>query len=133
MAMDEERLYRANDIYEKLKIPFRYLRKQLTVLTKSGLLISVQGKNGGYRISKKLNEISLYDIVEATGDTHLVDECFFGFENCAFDHKCAMHDKWASVRQSINTVLKNTSLAELKETGPYSFITNNSLILTKND
>ena len=133
MAMDEKKLYSAKDIYKNLRIPFRYLRKQLTVLSKSGLIISVQGKNGGYRISKNLSEISLLDITRVAGDDQINDECFFGFQNCVFEKKCAMHYKWAAVRESIYNVLISTTLEELKKTGTHNFISKNSLIFTKND
>lgn len=133
MAMDKKKLYSANDIYKNLRIPFRYLRKQLTVLSKSGLIISVQGKNGGYRISKNLSEISLLDIIRVTGDNKINNECFFGFKSCAFEKKCAMHEKWADMRKSINNVLTSTTLKELEKTGTHCFISKNSLIFTKND
>jgi len=132
MAMDEKRLYSANNIYENLRIPFRYLRKQLTILSKSGLIYSVQGKNGGYRISKKLNEISLLDIIHPTWDNQNINECFFGFKNCAFEKKCAMHYKWVDVLETINNVLISTTLEELKESGTPDFIKKNSLLFTKN-
>jgi len=126
MAMEEKRLYSANDIYENLKIPFRYLRKLLTNLSKRGLLISVQGKRGGYKIAKNLADISLLDIIRVVGDDKLDNQCFFGFSNCAFTKKCSMHDKWAAVRESVKEVLTVTTLAEIKETGPHSFISNNN-------
>ena len=115
MAMDEKKLYSANDIYDNLKIPFRYLRKLLTILSKSELINSVQGKNGGYRISKSLKEISLFDIIKATGDDLINNECFFGFENCALENKCAIHDKWTAGRENINHVLTTTTLDEIKQ------------------
>ena len=133
MAMNEKKLYSANEIYANLKIPFRYLRKLLTTLSKNGLLISVQGKSGGYRISRDLNEISLLDIIQQTGDNKFKNECFFGFHDCAFVKKCAMHDKWAAVRENINQVLTTTTLEEIRETGPHSFISNNNSVFTKND
>ena len=133
MAMDETRLYSSKEIFQSLNIPFRYLRKLLIVLSKSDLISSVQGKNGGYKISKNLSEISLLDIVSATGHNPIGNQCFFGFSDCAFEKKCAMHDKWAAVRESINSVLTSTTLAEVKETGPHRFISNNNLIFTKND
>ena len=133
MAMDEKKLYSARDIYKNLRIPFRYLRKQLTILSKSGLIISVQGKNGGYRIAKNLSEISLLDITNVAGDNKINNECFFGFTSCAFEKKCAMHEKWAAVSNCINDVLISTTLEELKKTGTHKFISKNSLIFTKND
>ena len=117
MARDESLLYRADDIYDTLKIPYRYLRKLMTALVKSGLIASEQGKFGGYRIARPLETISLMDILEAGGERFLSDSCFFGFGECALIHKCMMHDKWLSIRKSIRLVLVNTSLAEIKKHG----------------
>jgi Rrf2 family protein len=127
MAMDECRLYSANELYDNLKIPYRYLRKQLTLLSKSGLLISEQGKNGGYRIAKNPVDISLLDIVQATGADIIDNVCFFGMQNCAFDKKCAIHDKWVAVYENIKNVLSTTNLAEFRKKqdfGSISQITN---------
>ena len=124
MATDDSKLYRAEEIFEDLKIPYRYLRKQLTILSKSDLITSIQGKFGGYRISKKLEEISLLDIIKASGDKQLSTNCFFGFNACTFHNKCAFHDKWEKVRYEVNMVLSTTNLSELKENGPYGRINN---------
>ncbi|MFH1121384.1 MAG: Rrf2 family transcriptional regulator [Bacteroidota bacterium] len=118
MAQDETRLYRTDDIYDKLKIPYRYLRKLMTSLVKKELIASEQGKFGGYRIKRPLEAISLMDILEANNDSYLSNTCFFGFGNCALIHKCSMHEKWISVRENIRLVLVNTSLAEIKKSGP---------------
>ena len=116
MAGDEDKLYSANELYESLKIPFRYLRKQLTILTKSKLLVSVQGKEGGYKIMKGGKELSLLDIIQATGDNIISDNCFFGFGSCVLTEKCVMHDKWVGIQGNINNVLSSTKLADLKRT-----------------
>ena len=117
MAQDESRLYRADDIYQALKIPYRYLRKLMTNLVKSGLIASEQGVFGGYRIARPLSAITLMDILDASGENVFAETCFFGFGNCALVHKCIMHDKWSSTRDNIRQVLVNTSLAEIKDKG----------------
>lgn len=116
MSNDETKLYTANEIFDELKIPFRYLRKQLTVLSKSGLMVSEQGIKGGYRLAKTPDQILLSEIVLATGEDVLENQCFFGFQNCALENKCAMHFKWISVNDKIAEVLNSTTLAELKGT-----------------
>ena len=122
LAIDEKRLISSKEISRSVNVPFRYLRKLLLVLTKSGLIDSVQGKNGGYKIAKILSDISILDIIHAVGVDQIKNECFFGFQNCAFINKCAIHDKWTAVQEHINNVLTTTSLAELKETGHHSLI-----------
>ncbi len=121
MASDEEKLYSANEIFETLNIPFRYLRKQLTILSKSGLMISVQGIRGGYKLAKPIQEISLLDITAACGEDFAGNICFFGINDCCFGTKCAMHDKWAGVKENIRRVLESTTLADLKNAGPTIF------------
>ena len=129
MAQDETRLYSANEIFESLKIPYRYLRKQLTLLSKSHLMISEQGIRGGYRLAKNIKDITLLDIVNACEDTLQNHMCFFGFEQCSFSNKCAMHDKWQVVNNHIHQVLESTTLDDLKKAGPPNFIQNNFLNL----
>ena len=124
MALDEKKLYKANEIIEDLKIPQRYLRKLLTKLAKKGLIESIQGKYGGYRLSKNLEDISLLDIVEASGEQIIKHECFFGLEKCVFHQKCKMHLKWAEIHEQIHEVLATTKLSDIKRSKPL-FLVNN--------
>ena len=127
LSIDEKKLHTAKNIHENLGIPFRYLRKQLTVLSHSGLLLSIQGIKGGYKISKKPQEISLMDIVLATKDDIISEQCFFGFESCALIHKCTMHDKWRNIQSQITDVLQATTLQHIKNSEPNNFILNQIL------
>lgn len=115
MAQDESRLYNVDEIFEKLRIPYRYLRKLMTNLTRSGFIVSIQGKNGGYKISKKIEEIKLLEILDAVDPDYLSGKCFFGFDNCALQIPCIMHNQWTDIRTNITTVLAGTSLADIKQ------------------
>ena len=79
MSLNENTLYSALDLSEKLGIPYSYLRKQLNLLSKQGLLISIQGKQGGFKIAKDLKKISLLDVVNATEDFSKENMCYFFF------------------------------------------------------
>ena len=132
MAADEGKLYTAEDIHENLQIPLRYLRKLLTTLSKSGLMTSMQGKDGGYLLAKKASEISLFDVVHVTENQQTEGMCFFGFKDCAFDIRCTMHDKWELVRENMNQVLRTTSLADLSNRETQGFLNKNSLFIKNN-
>ncbi len=114
MSLNESTLYSALDLSEKLGIPYSYLRKQLNLLSKQGLLISIQGKQGGYKIAKDLTKISLLDVVNATEDFSKDNMCFFGFRECPLKNQCSMHDKWGEVRDKTFEILKTTTLLDLK-------------------
>lgn len=127
MALDESRLYSVDDIFEKLKIPYRYLRKLMTNLTKSEFIDSIQGKNGGYKISKKLEDIKLLDIINAVDPDYLLGKCFFGFDNCELQPTCVMHDQWTEVRTNIRTILASTSLTDIKQGNNQNQILTNTI------
>ena len=57
------------EIGSKMGISENYLMKVLKALKDAGLVAGYQGKRGGYAISKKPEEISLWDIVEVMEGT----------------------------------------------------------------
>ena len=128
LASDPDRLYTTTDIFNSLNIPFRYLRKQMTVLTKTGLVESVQGKYGGYRLKRKRSKITLLDIVEALGDGIYKNDCFFGYKKCALTEHCLMHTKWVPVKEMINDILKSTTLDDIGEENFEDIIKTNSIL-----
>lgn len=127
MALEESRSYSVDEIFGKLHIPYRYLRKLMTNLSKSNFLYSIQGKNGGYKISGKLEDIKLLHLIEVVDPDYLASNCFFGIENCSRESTCIMHDQWDGVRTHINTILANTSLSDIKQGNNQNFIINNTI------
>jgi len=55
----------SHEIAQVHKIPERFLLKVLKPLVSAGLLLSVKGPRGGYRLAKPAKEISMLDVVEA--------------------------------------------------------------------
>lgn len=115
MAEHDDRMYSAKSLHETLGIPWQYLRQLLTSLSKDGFISSTQGRSGGFMLKKTPDEISLADIVEAVEGLNIMNTCIMGFKECPFDHDCAMHETWIETRDGILEVLKNTSLASLRE------------------
>ncbi len=115
MAEHKEEKFSAKSLHEILGIPWQYLRQLLTSLSKDGFISSIQGRGGGFRLSKDPEDITLADIVGAVEGLNVMNTCIMGFENCPFDHKCAMHETWEGTRDGIMTVLKTTTLASLRK------------------
>ncbi len=115
MATDSSRLYNAKFLHESLGIPYQYIRGLLKDLSKYGLLISVSGRNGGFRLKKDPSEIYLIEIIDAVEGMDIMTKCIVGFEKCPFDKQCAMHESWVEIRKSILKVLENTSLESFVE------------------
>ncbi|RKX27918.1 MAG: Rrf2 family transcriptional regulator [Candidatus Zixiibacteriota bacterium] len=76
-------------IAEDQSVPREFLAKILKDLSRSGLLVSYQGVNGGYRLARAPRDISFLDVIEAIdGPIHLnlctEDNCPCEDDNCYF-------------------------------------------------
>ncbi len=54
------------DIAKRQEISEKYLESIIAVLSKNGLLLSVRGKGGGYKLSKDPSEYTAGDILRLT-------------------------------------------------------------------
>jgi Rrf2 family protein len=55
----------SHEVAQAHNIPERFLLKVLKPLVSAGLLLSVKGPRGGYRLAKSATQITLLDVVEA--------------------------------------------------------------------
>ncbi len=113
MILKEEPLYPASRLVSDLKIPDKYLRRILTTLTSTGLVESVKGKYGGFRLQKKQEDIRLYDIVASVESLEKYFGCVLGFGTCSDASPCSLHITWAPVRDEIRNFLQTTTIAEV--------------------
>jgi len=82
----------------------------MTDLTRAGLIVSIQGRDGGYKFAKKTEEIKLADVVNVIEGMNTYSGCVLGFCICSDENPCAMHDIWVSVRTEFLTVFETTNL-----------------------
>jgi Rrf2 family protein len=55
----------ARDIAEERGLPGEFLSKALVPLVRAGLLVSLRGPNGGFRLARPASRITLLEVVEA--------------------------------------------------------------------
>lgn len=113
MAKNDQQLNSAKYLHEQLSIPYKYLTSLMTGLVKSGYLISVQGRDGGFKINKKLKEITLAKIIETTQGMDSFDGCVLGFYECSDGNPCAMHFFWQNNKENFLSTIRNTTLEDL--------------------
>lgn len=100
-------------LHTQLKIPYSYLRTIMGNLTRSHLVDSIKGRNGGFRLGKDKTEIFMADIIEATEGLDSLNKCLMGFRECPFNQQCYIHPVWMKMKEEILSILKKTSLADL--------------------
>lgn len=99
-------------ISERQEISLSYLEQLFSRLRRSGLVKSVRGPGGGYRIAKRHEEISVSDIITAVDEQIDATQCG-GSENCKDEGRCMTHELWSSLNVKILEYLSGVSLAEL--------------------
>jgi len=113
MVIKQLEIYSALSLVNELSISDKYLRKLMTALTKAGLIQSVQGRYGGYVLSKSPDSIYLMDIISAVENKEKYEGCVLGFEKCSDDNPCALHGEWVLVRREMYTFLKENTLSHV--------------------
>ncbi|VEB97549.1 HTH-type transcriptional repressor NsrR [Cedecea lapagei] len=71
----EGREMNVREIAELQGVPYDYLGKIFTRLSRAGLVISSEGKGGGFTLSRPPDQISVLDIVEAIDGEKSIFDC----------------------------------------------------------
>jgi Rrf2 family transcriptional regulator, iron-sulfur cluster assembly transcription factor len=99
-------------VSERQKISLSYLEQLFGKLRRSGLVASVRGPGGGYRLAGPAESVSVADIIIAVDEPIDATQCG-GQENCHEDRRCMTHELWASLNSHIFDFLQSVTLAEL--------------------
>jgi FeS assembly SUF system regulator len=100
-------------IAEEARLELPTVSKLLKLLGHAGLVESFRGVNGGYRLARAAETISLADIVEAMEGPIGLTECSLAQGQCDRHAQCGVSDSWRSVSGAIDGVLRSMTLAQM--------------------
>lgn len=103
----------ASSIAEEIGAPANYLGKLLQSLVQEGIVFSQKGIGGGFRLARRASEVTLYDVVEPIDHISKWSGCFMGRKTCSPESPCAMHLRWATVRDEYFSMLREASIADI--------------------
>ena len=104
-----------NDVSERNGLSRGFLEEIAVPLKEAGLIEAKRGAQGGYRLTRSADEISVGDIVIAIeGPLALVD-CL-GAVSCPAAGQCPSKTVWANVQRHIDDSLQAISLADVMNT-----------------
>jgi len=105
----------AKDIAEAYRIPLPLLSKILQKLAKGGLLISEQGTNGGYRLSRPAQEINALEVIRTIDGPIILTKCFTEHPGCDQSTLCTVREPLRKVSQGIEEVLSKITIYDMSE------------------
>ena len=116
MSQHDDEQHTAKNLSEVLNIPYKYLTRIMTTLAKVGIFQSTRGRYGGFTFGRPLEEITVYEVLQSFNDVN-DDVCIMGEGTCDRTGACALHDSWKKPKELIEEMFKNSTLADLKQTG----------------
>ena len=111
----EKEILSSQDIIEKTKLNKATVNKLLAQLVKKNFLEPFRGTNGGYRLKKGLDNISIRELIEAIEGPVLLTDCLNkNANNCNLFGVCSTKNIWSFVNIEINNTLENIKIKDIK-------------------
>ncbi len=94
-----------------------YLEQLFARLRRAGLVESVRGPGGGYRLARKPDEIFIIDIIQAADEPLQVTRCADGdgVVGCQNGEACITHELWSALSRQICSFLSHITLGDVIE------------------
>jgi Rrf2 family protein len=101
-------------IAERQHLSTAYLEQIFLKLRRADLVDSERGRNGGYRLARPANEISVAAIMQAVEEETRMTRCM-GEEGagCLGHGKCLTHNLWHELGKRIHSFLAEVTLQEV--------------------
>lgn len=102
------------DISERQGISISYLEQLFAKLRRKGLVSSVRGPGGGYRLSRDGGTIFVAEVIDAVDESVDATRCQ-GMGDCQNGETCLTHDLWQQLSSEIHRFLGGISVQSLVE------------------
>lgn len=105
----------AKDMADAYHLPVPLLAKVLQQLTRAGILQSVAGTNGGYRLARDASRISALEVVRAIDGPVILTHCFTEHGTCDQSESCTVREPLRRVHEAILELLNKFTITDLAE------------------
>src|SRR5690606_37372661 len=92
---------KSDDVAMRQGIPRDYMDHIVARLRESGLIESVRGRGGGFRLRREPDEISVWDVFCAVEDGLLPVQCLDHGQTCGVERQCTTKDAWIEITAAV--------------------------------
>lgn len=100
-------------IASRQEIPPKYLESLFNALRNAGLVASIRGPQGGYRLARPAEQISLRDVYDIFEGQEAFVTCLDRPEVCRRSVDCVAREAWCEFFEKSMQVLEGITLADL--------------------
>ncbi|MDO6965125.1 iron-responsive transcriptional regulator RirA [Rhizobium alvei] len=118
-AANGEKLSRIPEIAKAYDVSELFLFKILQPLHKAGLVETIRGRNGGVRLGRPADKITLLDVVRVTEESFSMAECFDdGESDCPLIDSCGLNSALRKALNAFFDVLSQYTIDDLVKSRP---------------
>jgi FeS assembly SUF system regulator len=104
----------AAQLAEETGIPLPTVQKLVSRLSSAGLLRSVRGAGGGFKLARPAAAVTLADIIEAIEGPIAMTSCVeTGRHDCGLEGSCRVQPHWPVVNNAVRGALAGINLTSL--------------------
>lgn len=108
-------LVSSKQIAEDQEIPEVFLQKTVQILARAGLVTTQRGIQGGVRLAKPGNEITIADVVAVVEGPVAINVCLSPGYQCANQSDCMVHQILNRAQMALVTELSKETIADIAE------------------
>ena len=118
-AANRDQLSRIPEIAKAYGVSELFLFKILQPLHKAGIIDTVRGRNGGIRLGRPADKITLFDVVRVTEDSFSMAECFDNdVTECPLIDSCGLNSALRKALNAFFDVLAEYTIDDLVKSRP---------------
>jgi len=118
LAVAPARVHSAQELADAARLELPTVSKLLKQLAHAGLVDSFRGVNGGYKLARAPERITIAAIVEAMEGPIGMTECSAHSGLCGHEPHCGVRVNWQRINQAIAQALASVSLADMLKPAP---------------
>lgn len=103
----------AREVAEALRLPTPMVSKVMKSLARAGVLESQRGAKGGFRLSRRPEDLSVAEMIAALEGPVALTECQIGPALCEHESLCRVQEPWNVINRSVQNTLATITLSDL--------------------
>ena len=113
LASDPAAVLSASELAERAGLEAPTVAKVLKPLAQAGLVEGFRGANGGYRLARDADRITLIEVVEAMEGPLGMTECSVHAGQCGIESSCGVRANWRRINDVVADALGAVTLAQM--------------------
>lgn len=113
LAHEKDQVASVGEIADQMHIPKSFLAKILQRLVREGIVESIRGVNGGFRLLRDPAHITLLEVLTAIQGVAPVNACAIDKRRCNLSSRCGVHPIWIEIRRDIERRLASQTISGL--------------------